>query len=443
MSTLKAIRSSRIVTPEAIRDGFLIIRDGIIDSIENQLPEGDFELFDVGNKVVMPGIIDPHVHINEPGRTDWEGFDHATRAAIAGGITSMIEMPLNASPVTTTVAAFEEKIHSSFGKLHANCGFWGGSIPGNGKEIEGLIAKGVKGFKAFLSPSGIDEFPNVTRKELQQIMFMLGLYGLPLLVHCEIEGDAPPVTDARSYQQYLASRPQSWENEAINLMIELCERSNCRTHIVHLSSASALDSIRVAKEKGIPLTVETAPHYLFFNAEKIPDGRTEYKCAPPIRESTNNEKLWDALKEGLIDFVATDHSPATPSLKQLDSGNLTDAWGGINSLQFSLSATWTGAEKRGVDISTMNKWLSEKPAMLAGLENSKGKLAAGYDADLVVWDPEAEYTATAEMMMSRHKISPYIGETLKGKVFETWLGGEKVFENGDLVLPGQGSLLIQ
>ncbi|HMK25552.1 MAG TPA: allantoinase AllB [Chitinophagaceae bacterium] len=431
-----AIISNRTITPDGIRKAAVLIKKGKITDVVNELPEGDFPVTDLGNLVLMPGIVDPHVHINEPGRTDWEGFDTGTRAAIAGGITSLVEMPLNASPVTTTVKAFDEKIKATKGKLHTNCGFWGGVVPGNEKDIEPLIEKGILGFKAFLTHSGIEEFLNVTEDDLRKAMPIIAKHGLPLLVHCELSNDQQPVTSNqhRLYSNYLASRPKKWENDAIALMIRLCEEFNCRTHIVHLSSADSIEQIVKAKQKGLPagrqglpLTVETCQHYLYFSAEQIKDGQTEFKCAPPIREKANNEKLWQALEDGIIDYVATDHSPAPPSMKELDSGDFMKAWGGISSIQFALPVLWTAAKKHGCRLQDIAKWLCEKPALLPQLK-TKGKIAKGYDADLVVWDPERSFTVTKDMILHKHKITPYLNEELYGVVEQTWLGGEKVFD---------------
>jgi allantoinase len=335
-----AIHSKRIITPDGSKDAFVLIENGVIANVVEQLPQ-DFscEVVDAGDKLLMAGVVDPHVHINEPGRTDWEGFDTATKAAIAGGITTLVDMPLNSSPVTTTVKAFEEKLKSlaesaenAEGKLHCNIGFWGGVIPGNEKEIEPLIERGVLGFKAFLTHSGIDEFPNVTEDDLRKVMPLIAKHDLPLLVHCELESEVKSQKSKvkTSYSDYLSSRPKKWEDDAIALMIRLCEEFNCRTHIVHLSSADSIEQIAKAKQKGLPLTVETAQHYLYFSSEEIVDAKCQFKCAPPIRERENNKKLWQALKDGIINFVATDHSPAPPEMKQLNTGDLMKAWGGIS-----------------------------------------------------------------------------------------------------------------
>jgi allantoinase len=441
--SVRAIKSNRIITGKKIISGVLIIENGIILDILPAVPEGDLFIHDAGNHVIMPGIIDPHVHINEPGRTSWEGFDTATRAAMAGGVTSMIEMPLNASPVTTDVTAFDMKLAAAKNKLHVNCGFWGGIIPGNEKEIEPLVEKGVFGFKAFLTHSGIDEFPNVCEDDLRKVMPLLAKHNVPLLVHCEIDDTLQQdVKDPRSYHQYLLSRPDHWEVNAVALMARLCEEFNCRTHIVHLSSANSLPIIRQAKEKGLPLTAETAQHYLYFNAESIPDGRTEFKCAPPIRSKKNNDLLWEALKEGVIDFVATDHSPAPPEMKQIQSGNLSLAWGGISSIQFSLPALWSAAQRHNCTIIDIAEWLCEKPALLPSL-NNKGLIKKGYDADLVAWDPDKRVTIQPAAILHRHPITPYNGESLTGWPVTTWLGGEKIYEDGKLIKFNQGMVLLR
>jgi allantoinase len=391
----------------------------------------------------MPALVDPHVHLNEPGRTNWEGFATGTRSAAAGGITTLVDMPLNCSPVTTTATAVDKKAKAAEGQLQVNCGFWGGIVPGNHAEIEPMIDKGVLGFKAFLTHSGIDEFPNISEHDLQKAMPVIARHNLPLLVHCEISTDLKPQPgeDERSYQHYLSSRPRAWEDEAIALMIRLCEQYNCQVHIVHLSSANSIAQIQQAKEKELPITVETAQHYLYFNAEEIPNAQTAYKCAPPIREKANNEQLWQALQDGIIDFVATDHSPAPPELKDPEPGNLMKAWGGIASLQLALPVLWTAARKRNIPVTNMAKWLSTNPARLAGLNSSKGKIATGYDADLVVWDPDKKFTVTPEKLHHKHKITPYLNQELYGVVEQTWLQGELIFDHGKFPSLNNGKLV--
>lgn len=439
----KAILSERVITPDGIRKAAVLVRGGIIENILPELPAGNFDVTDLGNSILMAGVIDPHVHINEPGRTHWEGFDTVTRAALSGGITTLVDMPLNSSPVTTTVEAFESKLMATEGKRHVNCGFWGGIVPGNENEIEPLIEKGVLGFKAFLTHSGIDDFPNVTEADLRKAMPIIAKHHLPLLVHCELE--TIPVDRSTfhpdSYRDYLSSRPKKWEDDAIALMIQLCEEYDCRTHIVHLSSADSIPQISKAKEKGLPLTVETGQHYLFFHAEEIRKGQTTFKCAPPIREKANNERLWQALKEGIIDFVATDHSPAPPDMKEIDSGNFMTAWGGISSIQFALPVLWTAAKKQGAGVTDIANWLAAKPAALPGLQKIKGKIANGYDADFVVWDPDKTFFVTEELIQHRHKITPYSGQQLHGLVEQTWLSGEKVFDQGKYLHLNRGKIV--
>jgi len=437
-----AIISERTITPQGLQRAVVVIKDGAISDVHTELPAGDFQVIDLGNKVLMAGIVDPHVHINEPGRTEWEGFDTATKAAIAGGITTLVDMPLNSSPVTTTASAFDEKLKAAKGQLHTNCGFWGGIVPGNEKEIEPLIEKGVLGFKAFLTHSGIDEFPNSTEQDLRKAMPIIAKHGLPLLVHCELDTYlSRQQGDSRSYANYLASRPKKWEDNAIQLMIRVCEEFNCRTHIVHLSSADSIDQVAAAKQKGLPLTAETGQHYLYFNAEQIKDGQTQFKCAPPIREQNNNERLWQALKEGIIDFVATDHSPALPAMKELASGDFMKAWGGIASLQFALPALWTAAKSHGCGLTDIAGWLCEKPAVLAGLQDKKGKIAKGFDAEFVVWDPEQQFTVTEKNIWHKHKITPYLNEMLYGVVDQTFLKGDLVFEKDEFIL-NKGRIIL-
>ena len=445
---MKGFHSTRVILPDGEREAVILVSEGVIKEILTALPSSnDFDIVELGNKILMPGVIDPHVHINEPGRTEWEGFDTATKAAIAGGLTTLVDMPLNSSPVTTTSKAFDEKIIASQNKLHTNVGFWGGVIPGNENEIEPLIKKGVLGFKAFLTHSGIDDFPNSTEDDLRKAMPIIAKYNLPLLVHCELTDSLvsyPPLEDGgTSYTNYLNSRPKKWEDDAIAMMIRLCEEFNCRTHIVHLSSADSLAQIAKAKQKGLPLTVETGQHYLYFTAEEIKDGQTQFKCAPPIREKENNDKLWQALKDGLIDFVATDHSPATPSLKEIESGNFMKAWGGIASIQFALPVLWTAAKKRNCTFSDMAKWLCENPAKLIGKQNSKGKIEKGFDADLIVVDDEKTFVVDESCCHHKHKVSPYMGETLYGVVEQTYLAGEKVYEDGKFIKLNKGKIILQ
>jgi allantoinase len=435
------IKSKRVITPGGTRPGNVLIGDGKIVAVEDDY-DGAAPVVDIGNTVLMPGIVDPHVHINEPGRTAWEGFDTATKSALAGGISTLIDMPLNSSPVTTTGKAFDQKVVAASGRIHVNCGFWGGIIPGNENEIETLVAKGVRGFKAFLTHSGIAEFPNVTEADLHKAMPVIAKFKLPLLVHCEISTPTGiAVTHPRSYKQYLASRPAKWETDAVALMIELCEKFKCAVHIVHVSSGSSIALLSRAKQMGLPITAETAQHYLYFQAEQIPDGQTVFKCAPPIRDAKNCDQLWEALGQGIINFVATDHSPCTPSLKEMETGDLMKAWGGIASLQLSLPVLWTAARKRGFAPGDIARWLCQEPAVLPGLQERKGKIAKGFDADMVAWNPEQSFTVTPEMLHHRHKQTPYIGEILFGKVEQVWLAGEKVYADEKFLHLNKGQII--
>lgn len=439
---MKAFHSRRIVLPDGTREGVMLVDDGRIIGITDKAPVSATYI-ELGNKILMPGVIDPHVHINEPGRTEWEGFNTATRAAIAGGVTTLIDMPLNSAPVTTTARAFDEKIKAAAGKLHANVGIWGGVIPGNSSELEALVKKGVSGFKAFLTHSGIDDFPNATEEDLCKAMPIIAHYDLPLLVHCELSDDEKRASDdVCSYKNYLDSRPKKWEDDAIAMMIRLCETFRCRTHIVHLSSADSLAQIIAAKKKGLPLTVETGQHYLYFNAEDIGYGQTQFKCAPPIREKENNDKLWEALKDGWIDFVATDHSPATPELKGTATGDFMKAWGGIASIQFALPVLWTAAKKRNCSFSDIAGWMCEKPAILAGLQHQKGKLAEGFDADFIIVDDEKSFTVDEACCHHRHKISPYMGQTLECVVEQTYLSGECVYAGNEFLQLQKGKIIL-
>ena len=391
--------------------------------------------------VLMPGAIDAHVHVNEPGRTEWEGFSTATQAAAAGGITTIVDMPLNASPVTTTLAALEEKLAAAEGKLTVNCGFYAGLVPGNSGELPDLMDAGVLGVKCFLVHSGIDEFPNVEERDLNEAIPLIAKHKIPLLAHCEISDGY--VSEAflkapTSYQNYLASRPQEWEVEAVKLVIGLSKQHDCAVHIVHVSASDAIEDIAIARSEGLSVTAETCPHYIYFNAEAIPDGQTLFKCAPPIREKANNLLLQKALQLGILDFLASDHSPAPPNIKELESGNLLKAWGGIAGLQFLLPASWTSLKKM-MKLEEFIPLITEHPAKFLQLNNRKGKIAVGYDADLIIWHPEESYEVKAEAILHRHKASPYTGNTLFGKVVETIVNGTTVYKD-DKITEGSASI---
>ncbi len=439
------IQSERVVTSRGIRKAAIVIRRGKVADIRAYGKTTGKSLLDFGKLVVMPGLVDTHVHINEPGRTEWEGFETATKAAAAGGITTLVDMPLNSSPVTTTVEGFRSKIDASKGKLWVDCGFYAGLIPGNTHELKPLMDAGVLGVKAFLIHSGIDEFPNATETDLRAGMPIISKANIPLLVHCELAGvnHQPQTSNPKSYFQYLASRPRQWEHDAVQLMIRLCKEYKCRTHVVHLSSADAVPMLKKARKQKLPLTVETCPHYLFFSAEEIPDADMRFKCAPPIRENENRNRLWRALKDGAIDLIVSDHSPSTPELKLLKEGDFQKAWGGIASLQFGLPIVWTEARKRGFSVEDIALWMCGRPAELVGLEERKGSLRVGSDADIVVWDPEASFVVETSGIFHRHKLTPYLGRTLFGKVFCTFLSGRGIFENGRHVDGPHGSVILR
>ena len=404
------IRSTRVITPEGVRPADVRIRDGRIEAVGAPSRE---PALDLGDRVVMPGLVDSHVHVNEPGRTEWEGFESATRAAAAGGITTIVDMPLNSRPATTTVAALEAKRAAAEGKCSVDCRFWGGVVPGNAGELR---AMGLPGYKCFLVPSGVEEFPHVTERDLREAMPVIASMGAVLLVHAELAVEQPR---NGSYAGWLESRPSESESRAVEMMIVLCREYGCRVHIVHLSSADAADAIARARRAGLPVTAETCPHYLTFAAEDIKDGETQFKCAPPIRERVNRDRLWSALAAGTIDMVVSDHSPRTPELKK---GDFASAWGGIASLQFTLPAVWTEARKRGHSIADLSRWMSEAPARLASLDR-KGAIAPGKDADLVVWNPEAAFVV--ENVLNRHSLTPYRGRMLTGVMEQTYVGGER------------------
>jgi allantoinase len=430
------VRSQRVLTDEGIRPAAVVVKDGVIVEIASwDFIGGGYTRVEAGDFLVTPGIVDSHVHINEPGRTEWEGFFSATQAAAAGGITTVVDMPLNCIPATTSRAAAEDKQTHLRDQLFVDVAFWGGVIPGNAAELPGLARFGVAGCKCFTCPSGVDEFPHVTADDLAIAMPILRDSGTTLLVHAEAPGplDAAEAllraehADPRAYATYLRSRPKQAEDEAIAMIIALAETHRCPAHIVHLSSSTALPMIKAAQARGVPITAETCLHYLTFVAEEIVDGATPWKCAPPIREQQNREALWAGLKDGTISSVVSDHSPCTPQLKKLDAGadegSFMAAWGGIAGLQLGLSALWTQAKARGVDVATMVQWHSASTAKLAGLAHKKGKLAAGYDADLVVWDDRASFVVDGTALHHRHKITPWSGRTLDGVVQATVVGG--------------------
>lgn len=445
------IRGHRVLTEHGIGPAAVHISRGYISSISifEDVPSGA-ELIDADpESIVMPGLVDTHVHVNEPGRTNWEGFESATRAAAAGGVTTIVDMPLNSIPATTTLEAFEEKKEAALGKLHVDTAFWGGVVPGNTNEFEKLWNAGVVGFKCFLIHSGVDEFPNVTEADLQVAMPELARLGAPLIVHAELPGPVEACCQSidgapsRSYQTFLKSRLREAENEAVALMIRLCRETGCRVHIVHQSSAGALPMLRKAKQFGLPITVETCPHYLHFAAEDIPEGATELKCCPPIRERGNREQLWEALRDGTIDFVVSDHSPCPPAMKLPESGDFMNAWGGISSLQLRLPLLWTDASARGFTIEDLTRWLSLEPARQVGLQTFKGAIKEGSDADIVIWNPDRQFKVEVSALHHRHKLTPYNGEVLSGVVEKTFVRGQMVYDDGSFIGSPAGELLLK
>jgi allantoinase len=440
-----ALRSRRVITPTGELDATVLIEDGIITAVVPTLnlePETlNLPVEDLGSLALLPGLIDVHTHINEPGRTEWEGFATATRAAAAGGFTTVVDMPLNCLPETTTVDALEAKRAAINSQALVDYALWGGCVDGNQSHLEPLARAGVPGFKSFLIYPGCDGFTAIDKENLIRALPHLVATGLPLLVHAELEPSIVAATahlnathaDWRLYSTYLSSRPDTAELDAISMLLDLCRQFRFRLHIVHLSTALALPMLAAAKAEGLPLTVETCPHYLHVSAEDIPDGATLFKCAPPIRSRANRDQLWAALAEGTIDLIATDHSPCPPHMKNStgdNAGRFDKAWGGIASLSTALSVVWTEASARGFTLSDLARWTSSAPAALLGLSAQIGSIAPGHHANLVAFDPDAPLTVAPDILHYRHKISPYMGEQLLGRVHSTWLRGERIFHHG-------------
>lgn len=458
------IRGKRVVLPESIAAASIHVRDGVIVSIGSfeEMPAGA-EVVEAGDEsIVMPGLVDTHVHVNEPGRTEWEGFATATRAAAAGGVTTLVDMPLNSIPPTTTLAGLKQKLEAARRQCHVDVGFWGGVVPGNAGELAALFDNGVVGFKCFLIHSGVDEFPNVTEDDLRLAMPELTRLGALLIVHAEVPGPisrtgilaCPSDTESSSQQEetgrnacptkyatFLASRPRAAENEAVELMIRLSAEFGTRVHIVHHSSSDALPMLSEAKSAGLRITAETCPHYLAFTAEEIPDGATEFKCCPPIREAENREQLWNALASGTIDMIVSDHSPCPPQMKLRESGDFLRAWGGISSLQLRLPIVWTEGRQRGFGVEDMARWLCTAPANLVGLEGKKGLIKMAHDADLVVWNPTKRFKVESNALHHRHKLTPYEDRVLQGVVEKTFLRGRKIYDSGAFDDQPRGLLL--
>ncbi|MFE1754767.1 allantoinase AllB [Streptomyces anandii] len=437
------LRSTRVVTPEGTRPASVVVAGGTITAVlpqDTEAPPGA-RLEDLGDDVLLPGLVDTHVHVNDPGRTEWEGFWTATRAAAAGGITTLVDMPLNSLPPTTTVDNLRIKQDVARDKAHIDVGFWGGSLPGNVKDLRPLHEAGVLGFKAFLSPSGVEEFPHLTQDELARSLAEIASFDGLLVVHAEDPRHlaAAPQHGGPKYADFLASRPHHAEDTAIAALIDRARRLDARVHVLHLSSGDALPLIAAARADGVRITVETCPHYLTLTAEEVPDGASEFKCCPPIREAANQDLLWQALADGTIDCVVTDHSPSTADLKTDD---FATAWGGISGLQLSLSAVWTEARRRGHGLDDVVRWMSAHTARLAGLDARKGAIAPGRDADFAVLAPEETFTVDPAALHHRNRVTAYAGRTLHGVVRSTWLRGERIVADGEFTAP-RGRLLTR
>lgn len=444
-----ALKSKNVIVSGEMKPAVIEVKGELITAIHPYEQALNCDVKDFGEYVIMPGLVDSHVHINEPGRTEWEGFNTATQAAAAGGITALVDMPLNCIPVTTTKAAFQEKLDSVNDKLWVDCGFWGGVIPQNIGDLDELLNAGVLGVKSFLIDSGIAEFPPVKAKDIRAAMPILAKYDVPYLIHAELDcGSFHEIEITKEYNSFLASRPKSWENDAISLMVDMARESkekgdNCKVHIVHLSSDEALDTIAQAKSEGLRFTAETCPHYLTITSENIPDGKTLFKCCPPIRENKNREHLWQAITDGRLDFIVSDHSPCTPELKHIDTGDIEKAWGGISALQFGISLIWTEAKDRGFSLIDIACLMSSETAKFAGLDSVKGAIKVGNHADFLVFDPNAEFTITNEMIKHRHHITPYAGRTVTGQVQHTFVRGHHVYQQDKFINSPVGKPLLK
>jgi allantoinase len=422
------VRGPRVVAGDREAPRCVAVRDGVVVAVEplGAALEGRETVDLADDEVLLPGLVDTHVHVNEPGRTEWEGFASATRAAAAGGVTTILDMPLNSLPPTCTVEALAVKRRAAAGKCHVDVGFWGGAIPGNLGDLRGLHDAGVFGFKCFMTDSGVAEFPPLSTAELERYLGVLASYGAAMIVHAEDPAAlGAPAPHSRRYADFLASRPRESENVAIAHLVEAARRTGAAVHLLHLSSADAVPLVRAARRDGVRLTVETCPHYLVFAAQEIADGATPFKCCPPIREADNREELWRALRHGDVDCVVSDHSPCTVELKRLDPGEFDAAWGGISSLQLGLPAVWTEARRRGHALPDVVRWMAQRPAEVAGLPR-RGRIAPGHQADFAVFAPDDTVVVDPRRLHHRNPVTPYAGRTLTGVVRSTFLRGARV-----------------
>ncbi|MEU0546503.1 allantoinase AllB [Micromonospora sp. NPDC005979] len=433
MSYDLVLRSTRVVTPQGERPATVCVTDGRIEAVTDHSAVPDGPLTDLGDLALLPGLVDTHVHVNEPGRTEWEGFASATRAAIAGGVTTIVDMPLNSLPPTVSVPALDVKRRAADGRVHADVGFWGGAVPGNAGDLAALHHAGVLGFKCFLVDSGVPEFPPLDPPALDEALRAVDAL---FIVHAEDPDAVRAAPPSRRYADFVASRPPNAETEAIAQVLDAAGRAAARVHILHLSSADALPLIAAARGAGVSVTVETCPHYLCLTAEEVPDGATEYKCCPPIRDRVNQDRLWAGLVAGVIDCVVSDHSPSTPTLKRPPSGDFAAAWGGISSLQIGLPAMWSAARRRGYRLVDVVRWMAQRPAEIAGL-GAKGRIAPGFDADLVAFAPDEPFVVDPTALRHRHPVTPYAWRTLHGVVRDVWLRGQPVSPDG----PPRGRLI--
>jgi allantoinase len=425
-----------VITPDGRAPRQVTVRDGVVVGVEAltgaAVPASGSQLIELGqDEVLLPGLVDSHVHVNEPGRTDWEGFASATAAAASGGVTTILDMPLNSIPSTTSVAALQAKREAAAGRTWVDVGFWAGAVPTSLGRLAELAQAGAYGFKCFLLDSGVAEFAPLTVGQLRQAMAEIAEFDGLLLVHAE-DAEVIAAHDrryARRYADFLSSRPPAAETAAVDAVIAAARDTGCRAHIVHLSSAEALPALAAARSDGVRVSVETCPHYLALCAEEIADGQTQFKCCPPIREAANADRLWHGLADGVIDFVVSDHSPCPAELKRLDVGDFRSAWGGISSLQLGLPLVWTAARRRGHPLAEVVSWMAARPAEVVGVAG-KGAIAVGGRADLCVFAPEESFTVEAAALRSKNPLTPYDGRTLSGVVRDTYLGGERVVWGG-------------